>query len=122
MPRVPSRIDYTTGKASTTLGTFALERTGSRSTDDAQTKARTATAPAAALPFGDGNLIAGVAMTSSVAVDLTHRLGRAARGAFPISIVGPNLNKWTCTSLGTATSGAVTVVVDQTAVVDWWVF
>jgi hypothetical protein len=122
MPRLPTRINNVTGTRTTTPATFALARTGNRTTDDAQTNARAAGAPASALPFGDGNLIAGVAMTGSVAVTLTHRLGRAARGAFPISIVGPNVNRWTCTSLGTASDGSVTVVVEQTSTVDWWVF
>jgi len=123
MARIPSRINVATG-GRTTVSTpsFPLERTGARATDDAQTKTRGATASARALPFGDGNLIAGVAMVGSVAVDVKHMLGRAAVGCFPVNIIGSSLNKWTCTSLGSARTGAVTVVVDITATVDWWVY
>jgi len=122
MPRLPTRIDNSTGGRTTKVGTFALERTGARETDDAQTKARAATAPSAALPFGDGNLIANVSMLGGVPLRIQHRLGRAARGAFPVSIVGNAANQWTVQNLGTASDGSILAMVVSAAVVDWWVF
>jgi len=122
MARIPASIAFTTGKTTVAKQTFALERTGARTTNDAQTKARSAGAVAGALPFGDGNLITGVSMSASSPVEITHKLGRAARGVFAVNVLGATVTRWVCTSLGSASTGKVTVVVDQTATVDWWVY
>lgn len=80
MPRVSSRIDGSRVTQVTGPTPLARIQTGDRLQQDAQRQTEAGTQSARALPFGDGNLIANVAMGGGVNVDISHRLGRPYQG------------------------------------------
>ena len=127
MPRLP----VTVSNAGTTTQAIVarpssgqgIEQTGDRAAQAAQTNARSQTKGAQALPFGDGNLIKGVAHSAGVGSMFAHLLGRQAAGAFPVYIkLSVTAPKWAISSLGTNKDGRITAITDTDATIDWWVF
>lgn len=86
MPRVSSRIDGS--NVTQVSGPTPVQRvfTGDRLSQDAQRAAEAGTQQSRGLPFGDGNLIANVAMTAGTPVDISHRLGRQYQGWFVVRL------------------------------------
>ena len=131
MPRQPSIVTNVgsaatsqtpQGISSQSTGAMGRVAAGDKKLEAIQSRTQDATASARSLPFGDGNLIRGVQHVSGVAKSFAHLLGRAAIGAFPVSLIATNATAWAVTSLGDATSGAVSAITNQNCTVDWWVY
>lgn len=122
MPRIPVRIDNSLPTQAITKAVpaaFARVQTGDYKAQTAQRSAESSSMAVRALPFGDGNLIAGTTFTSGTALAISHQLRRVPQGAFPVGIFNSAPVKWAIVSSDTYT---IKLIVDATCRVDWWVF
>lgn len=62
-------------------------QTGDRALDEVQTRMRAENAPAGGLPFGNGNMIKGVAFVATVPKVIQHGLGKPYAGYLVMNII-----------------------------------